>query len=125
MNESRKKQMQEDRESGMTFAEIGKKYGISSSRVGQILGRHCVKNFQPVRNCIYPNLAKWMNENKISRAELTKRIYGNSDATNALRIASYIRGETDIPKRTIDKLLKVTGMTYEVLFQKEDNHDGA
>ena len=116
--------MVEDRKSGMILEEIAKKHGVCRTRVSQILGRYHVTNFQPVRNCPYPNLAKWMNENQISRAELTRRLYGNGCSGNVPRVQSYIHGRLDPPKRFIDKLLKEAGMSYEVLF-KEESHEGA
>ena len=71
----RKKQMIEDRRNGMTLEAIGRKHGVSRARVSQILGSYSVKNFQPVQDSPYPNLAKWMNENQISRSELERRLY--------------------------------------------------
>ena len=40
-------------------------------------------------------------------------------------VQGYITGRADPPKRFIDKMLKITGMSYEVLFAKEDSHEGA
>lgn len=122
-NEERYLQMIEDRKSGMTLEAIAQKHGVCRTRVSQILGRYHVTNFQPVQDCPYPNLAKWMNENQISRSELTQRLYGNGSSNNVYRVREYISGRLDPPKRFIDKLLKVAGMSYEVMFAKEENHD--
>lgn len=118
---NRRNQMIADRKSGLTMREIAEKYGVSYQRVSQIVGRQSVRNFQAVTDCPYPNLKRWMNDNLISRRELSKRVYGYSNTTTTARLGSYIRGEVEPNKRTIDKLLEVTGMSYEVLFAKEES----
>jgi hypothetical protein len=56
-----------------------------------------------------------MNENNISKRKLNQMM-GNVDGFQA-HLAKILQKEVDPGKKTIDKLLKVTGMTYEVLFE--------
>lgn len=122
MNE-RKQQMIQDRKNGMKLEDIARKHGVSRTRVTQILGRQCAKNYQPVQKCPWPELKRWMNENKISRMELTRRLYGNGHSGNVAKVQAMIRGEKEPRKWMIDKLLEITGLKYEVLFREEESHD--
>ena len=63
-----------------------------------------------------------MNENKVSRNELARRcgyVSGRGDA-----FAAYLKGECNPRKQVIDKLLEVTGLTYEEAFKRSENSDG-
>ena len=121
--EERNRQMEADRESGMTLRAIAKKYGISVQRVHQIIGGRLRERgpFIAIEECPYPNLKNWMNRNRVSRYEITRRVYGVSGSHNCISMRGYIRGDFDPPKRIIDRLIAVTGMPYEVLFALEDN----
>lgn len=72
-----------DRAQGMTYEQISKKYGVSRQRIHQIIGGDTdrVKNYFRTlteKDCIYPNLRKWMNDNKVSKVELSRRIFKNA-----------------------------------------------
>ena len=114
----RKLEMFEMSQKGATFEEIGKAYNISRQRVAQIIGGRMKPHFTPIapNKCIYPNVRKWMNDNRISKAELTRRLYGNTGSDNQHRVRMVLLGERkDMLKSTLDKYLEVTGLTY-VLF---------
>lgn len=120
----RNAEMVKMRESGATYTEIAKRFGVSRCRVWQMVGRDRGLTFRPLsfERCVYPNLRKWMNENKITKAELTRRMRGNSASKNATEIDSFLLGKTEgMAKKTIDKLILVTGLPYEVLFSKEES----
>ena len=108
------------RQQGMTYKEIATKIGVTKQRVAQIIGKQSIPHFRPIihEDCIFPNLMKWMNENKVSRKEFCRRMNGG-DACDASYFTKIMRGEKDIQKSTIDKMLKVTGLTYEVMFYEE------
>lgn len=112
-----------DREKGMTLQQIADKNGVSKQYVAQVVGKQSPKGFRVItEECVYPNLRKWMNANKVSRAELCRRMGITSEPSNIARLRTYMNGRADPPKRTIDKMLQVTGMTYEVLFYREDKN---
>ena len=114
-----KNQILEDRASGMTFKEIGEKHGISRQRVCAICKGSNRKNFQFVyeSGCIYPNLRAWMNENKVSRSEFVRRTKFEWCPANITKFAKIMRGEIkDVRKSWIDEMLRITGMSYEMLF---------
>lgn len=119
MNE-RAEQMKQLRQQGMSYEEIGKVMGISKQRVYQVIGGTVKNWFKEITPevCIYPNLRKWLNENRVNRSELTRMVYGNTSARNKQLIYSILKG-SDCLKHHIDNILQVTGLTYEEAFGKE------
>ena len=111
----------EARASGLKYKEIADMFGVSLQAVQQVCGQYNPRQFQYITEagCVYPNLRKWMNENKVSRKEVIRRMgFADGNPQNANTFGEYMRGRCDPPKRVIDKLLEVTGLTYEVLFDK-------
>lgn len=110
-----------DRESGMTLQEIAKKPGVSHQAVAMACSKFNVSYFRPVseKQCIYPGLRAWMNENKVGQAELIRRMGKGIGGRTSERIRCILRGNHDPKKNEIDLMLKVTGLTYEEMF-KED-----
>ena len=69
--------------------------------------------------CIYKNLREWMNIHKINRAELTRRCCeGTSNEVYRILLGKYSPS-----KHFIDKLIAVTGLTYEVLFEEDESEN--
>ena len=119
---NKREEMLKLREQGLTYQQIADTLGVSRQYVGAVCVSSTPRSFQYVseKGCIYPNLREWMNENKISRAELVRRMgLLNSPSHYSTLLGIYMRGQADPPKWFIDKLLKATGMTYEKLFYKE------
>lgn len=121
--ENRKKQMQELRNKGFSYEEIGKIMGISHQRVHQIIGKGNKALFRPIKptGCVFDGIRQWMNENQISISELVRIIYGNTCPENYNRIRSYLTARNDIRKTLIDKILSITNLTYEEAFKRSDN----
>ena len=110
------------REQGLTYQQIADKLGVSRQYVGVLCVRSTPRGFQFIteKGCIYPNLRDWMNENRVSRSELVRRMgLNNSPMHYVSALSSYMRGICDPPKWFIDKMLEETGLTYEQLFYKE------
>ena len=121
---TRKEQVLADREAGMTYSQIARKNGISYQYVGQICGKSNPNNFRcHGEKHVYINLRNWMNENKISINELVRMMGNTAYSKNCSIVSSWLTGRKDPPKKAIDKLIEVTGMPYEVLFQKEKNNE--
>lgn len=110
------------RESGLTYQQIADKYGVSRQAVADVCGKYNPKYFQIIKedDCIFPNLRKWMNDHKVSRKELTRRIGLVTYAYNVEVLTTYLKGVVNPRKDVIDKMLKVTGMTYEEMFYTEE-----
>lgn len=115
----------EDREKGMTYREIAKKHGVSYQAVAASVGRYAPHQFRPFtgKGCVYPNLRKWLNDNEVSRAELLRRMGMVPGGKPIATLSSYLKGECYPRKEYIDDLLRVTGLTYEKLFTREEGHE--
>lgn len=110
-----------EREKGLTYRQIAQKYGVSKQAVHNV----CAKqngNFRPFteETCVYPNLRQWLNDNRITKSEFIRRMGATYITQENARYAAYFRGEHYPSKQTIDKMLAVTGLTYEQLFYRED-----
>lgn len=108
------------REAGETYDAIAKRFGVSRQAVWSNLnGKR--KPWQDITQveCIYPNLRGWMNDNRVSVPELAERVTGDRDSGASVR--RWIAGSANPNKKNIDKLLAVTGLTYEEMFAEEQN----
>ncbi len=118
----RKKEMRALREQGLKHREIAERFGVSHQYVAMVCGTCDPRYYIHIGDeCVYPNLRNWMNENKISRKELLRRIGVEPLANNYSRLNKYLRGEAQPRKPWIDKMLEVTGMTYEVMFWRAED----
>lgn len=116
--EERKAYMRSLYESGMTYEEIGETLGVSQQRVYQMIGGEYKNHFRRVseKSCVFVGLRNWLNDNKVNVSDLVRRIYGEFYAESHKRLASKLRGRTEFKKAEIDKLLEITGLTYEEAF---------
>ena len=103
-------------ENGHTYKEVGDYFGVSRQRIHALFpssskrARHKPGEY----NYIYPNVNKFMKDNKLSLMEMYR---GTGIHYNHLHKIFY--GEQNPSKRIIDKLLNYTGMTYEEMFYQE------
>ncbi len=65
---------------------------------------------------IWPNMAKWLRDNKITYVALAGLLGYKAAPSNYQRVRNQMLGITELRKQDIDKLLKITGMSYERLF---------
>lgn len=113
-----KADMLADREAGMKYEDIAKKHGVSYQYVAFTLARYYPPHFAFVKEaaCIYPNLRRWMNENKVSRSEFVRRMGFECLSETINRFSDIMKGKRVPKKDWIDAMLRVTGMSYECLF---------
>lgn len=111
-----------ERMKGKTYQEIANEFGVSYQAVAMCIGKHHPGHFRPLtqKQCVYPGLRRWMNENKVSQAELLRRMGMMVGGRNSEHLRSLLNGRTEFKKKNIDLLLKITGMTYEVLLYREE-----
>lgn len=114
-----------ERESGKSISEVAKMYGVSYQAVAHATRKsnHNYFKHYTEQECVYPNLRKWLNDNRVARSELLRRMGMIASSTNYGRVSSYLRGRNYPLKETIDKLLEVTGLTYEEFFQRDSGDD--
>lgn len=119
-NKQRLEQMREMRKNGMTHQEIADEFGLSRQRVHQLIGNRSRGHFWYVTEdrCKYEGLRNWMNENEVGVTELTRRIYHNAHPNNQANISYKLRGN-QATIEFIERILDVTGLTYEEAFRKE------
>lgn len=120
--DERKEWMLSLRECGLTYKEIGEVTGTSKQRVFQLIGKNDKARFKPIteEQCIYDGLRNWMNENRISRAELVRMMYGTLHSSCLDRLRGWLKG-TEMTMYSINKILAVTGLTYEQAFLRRKN----
>ena len=122
---NKKEKMVELRKQGFTYQKIADTLGCSRSYVGQILSEKEECKFRPLtsKDCIYVGIRNWMNENKVSKTEFCRMIYGYAHPNSIRRYSSVLKGH-DCYKRTIDIILSITGLTYEEDFRLDGECDG-
>ena len=110
------------RKQGMTYRQIAQKYGVTPQAVAAACAIHAPGHFKPYTETevVYPKLCKWLNDNEVSRNEFARRMGLAPYAKNCYRVSDYFRGKNYPLKETIDKMLRVTGLTYEELFSLEE-----
>ncbi len=96
---------------GITYEEIGKKYDISKQAVYQII--HPVERARKIQaeQWAYPNVAAWAKERGLSAASIS-RMTGLSQVT----VLRLLKGTTKRTLQVVNKMLDLTGMTYEEFF---------
>jgi YesN/AraC family two-component response regulator len=124
MNEKQEK-MIELRKQGMTYQEIANVLGCSKSYVGQLIGKNEECKFRPLteKDCIYVGIRNWMNTNKISKMHFIRLIYGYVHPETYHRYMHIFNGG-GCYKSTVDKILSVTGLTYEEAFKLDGDDNG-
>lgn len=103
---------------GYSYQEIANKMGVSRQAVQDYLQRSISYNLRKVRfcgNCVYPNILKYMQDHKMNLSD-----FANAVEMNYANLSRVLKGK-NTSKTSIDKILKVTGMTYEEAFWREEN----
>lgn len=109
------------RELGFTHSQIAKMHGVSRQYVAAVVGKYRPESFKIVaeNQCVYPGWRKWMNDNKISRSELVRRMGNKSEPSAIKRLSDYMRGDAWPSRPVIMKLLSATGLSFQEMFSRE------
>lgn len=99
---------------GFTLQEIADKYGVTRERVRKILANSCTESGISRKNYIYPNIADWMRENKV-----TQKMLGDKLGCWQSTVSNYLIGRSSPSFEFINAILDITKMPYEVAFSKE------
>lgn len=107
---------------GLTFAEIGKRLGVSKQRAAQCCAGMDSKRTawachkEDLESIVYTGLKKWMLANRVSVPELMRRIWLDTGSSRSKYFRNRLEGKTQLPMREIKKILAVTGGTFEQMF---------
>lgn len=106
--------------SGARNKDIAEKYGLSCQRVYSIIyqseyQKNNGKWLEQIERIIYPNIKRYMMENRIPIYVLNE--YVNPDTKSAVVLSRFLTVENvKVDIRTINRILEVTGMTFEEAF---------
>lgn len=102
---------------GFTYEAVGNVLGISRQAVHQFV-RYRVTNHNSLgRKTIYPNLLKWSIEHKCTKSIFLTRMGFEADCGNIAKLSRVLSGKQQPSKNYIDKMLQVTGLSYEMMFE--------
>lgn len=101
------------RKTGETYASMAKDFGVSIS----LIKRYCDEDRPPKRKfdndkIIYKGLREWIADN-----EMTVKKMSEESGIYYTTLYYFMIGKNEPAKKTIDKILKYTGMTYEEAFE--------
>lgn len=108
--------MVELRYQGVTLQALANKYGVTRQRVDQIFQSYISREaraYAKLANVVYPNLRKFMVDNQLSYTDFAKLC----DVTIPT-IKNVLSGGHGMHGQTIEKILRVTGMSYDEAFKK-------
>lgn len=112
--------IQKLRNEGLSLREIGKIVGYSYQTVHRYTKpsankRHYTK--KAIDKIVYTGIREWMHKNKTNISSLAREM-GNS--TTLPYLYGYLYGKRKPGMETIEKILAVTGMTYEQAFVQDE-----
>lgn len=104
----------EMRENGYTYEEIAKKFGYTKQYIYQIIGRKRKFN-KSLENLKYKGLKKYFRNNDLSFSKFEKIC----KLTRGKFLDLCNCGDCSLKISQIKKMQKITGMTFEELFEDE------
>ena len=111
-DKTRLMEMCEMAEEGMSFQEIGDRYGITRERVRQFISEAYPVQGRPIKNCIFPGLLCWM----VNNWESMKLMCQNLGIMSYQALVNKMRGKTDFTLSEIKAILAYTGLTFDEAF---------
>lgn len=116
----RKREMLEMREQGFNYEQIAIHFRISRQRVYQIIGSSAVRYYRYIteRQCIYIGIRDWLNRNKLTITAFVRIVYKKYHSVYYGKLRNYLLGKNELRKTMIDRILEVTGLTYEEAFKE-------
>lgn len=99
---------------GYTLKEIGNHFGVTREAIRGMFSRTTTESGIARKRYVYPNIAKWMIENKLNQRHFEKKLKCSQKT-----VSSWLTGRNDPSYRFISLVLKETGMTFEEAFKRE------
>lgn len=99
---------------GSTYQEISDKFGVTRQRIQQLIPGVSTKRKAAINSCVYKGISRWMQEKRYGYNDLAKMA-----SISYQNLYMMMTGKTSLSKRSIDKILDATSLTYEEAFQKK------
>ena len=100
---------------GNTIQEIANRFGVSKQYISKELRTERKKSNEKIVNaCIYPNIRKFLVQEQLTCRDFSGE-FGLSYAT----LYNTLTGKAEPRKKTIDRILECTGLSYEEAFSKD------
>lgn len=100
---------------GNTIQEIANRFGVSKQYISKELRTERIRSNEKIVNaCIYPNIRKFLVQER-----LTCRGFSNEFGLSYATLYNTLTGKAEPRKKTIDRILECTGLTYEEAFSKD------
>lgn len=99
---------------GYTLQEIGDKYGVTREAVRRMFAVVCCESGIVRKRYIYPNIADWMREKRMTQTALCKEV-GMAQNT----VSAIMTGKQNPNFSFVQAILRLTGMSFDEAFYKE------
>ena len=111
---------------GIPIAHIAREYGITRTKVYDIIAETGQKHFRPVMpgRCIYVNLRNWMNKNRVSRDELIRRMGLEVNDSTRNKVKNFVCGRVYPSTYEISLYMEASGLPYEELMETDGCYNG-
>lgn len=107
------KEIQEKYAAGMTQKALAAEYGVSQA----LIQKRCGGPYRGYRKneIKYKGIEKWLNEK-----ELSTRRFSEISGINYVSLYYILTGRNEPKKKSIDRILEATGLTYEEAFAESE-----
>ena len=113
---------------GMSYAAIGRYYGVTRQYVKQFMESDTLRTYRKRKESnIYKQIVYYgfkrlfEDDQKLTIPKLARMLFGYSDTAVSNKLARIMTGKNvAIEKNLVDKLLELSGMSYEAFFRKID-----
>lgn len=111
---------------GKPILHIAREFGIPRWKVYNIILESGQKHFRPIMpgRCIYVNLRNWMNENRVSRDELIRRMGLEVNESTRNKVKNFMYGRVYPSVHEISLYMEASGLPYEELMETDGCYTG-
>lgn len=119
MTREQKEEVKRLRGAGMSYQAVGERFGVSKQRIHQITHpKPRKRKHADMHEVKYLGIRRYLEENYLSMS-MFANLVGMSNSTVLWR---SLKGDGGMTKKTIDAILRVTGLTYEQAFTEEEKN---